>query len=130
MLGRGKPSVCGQVLDGASKVAPSVSPGCWTAKNRGPVVVRPASGPQASAPFRHGEELLARRPRRGPSTGTRKMPSLDPSTLPSVEIQRLPSESNATLSGQLIGLTLGLVEAAEPRLGRSRVAAHEHQVPA
>src|SRR5918999_618690 len=101
--GLGKRSVCGQVLDGLSNVASSVSPGCWTALK----TVLPSgviSGPQVSAPTGTVRNCCTW-PRCGPSTGQEYMPSLEPRELPSVEIHRLPAGSKATLSGQEIGLT-------------------------
>ena len=63
--------------------------------------------PAASAPNGTVRNCLTS-PRSGPATGTRKRPSFEPSALPSVEIHRLPTASNATLSGQVIGLTFAL----------------------
>ena len=98
--------MCGQVEAWSSNVAPSISPGCCTAKNS-ERLRSVMSGPHASAP-RGIVTNCCTWPRSEPTTGTRKMPSLEPSTLPSVEIHRLPAESKATLSGQLIGLTWAL----------------------
>src|SRR5690606_38964116 len=95
--------VCGHVLAGDSKLAPSTSPGCWTA-TRTDCWSSVTSGPQVSAPSGTVRNCWTW-PRDGPSTGTRKSPSLEPSALPSVETHRLPTASKATLSGQLIGLT-------------------------
>src|SRR5690606_30503577 len=86
-----------------STLAPSTSPGCWTATN----TLVPSSrivGPQVSAPIGTVRNCLTF-PRSGPSTGTENSPSFEPRALPSVEIHRLPSVSNATLSGHEIGLT-------------------------
>ena len=101
--GRGNRSVCGQVETGSSNVAPSASPGCCTAAN----TLSPSaeiSGPHVSAAVGTVRNWRTF-PRSGPRVGTAKSPSLDPSTLPSDEIHRLPAPSNATLSGQEIGLT-------------------------
>src|SRR5699024_7745103 len=94
----------GQGEAGFSIEAVSDSPGCWSLTR-----ARSAntSGPQASAPTVMARSSLVS-PRFGPETDTEYRPSLKPSELPSVETHSPPDGSNATLSGQEIGLTLDL----------------------
>src|SRR5262245_30794602 len=94
----------GQWDSGLSALAPSSSPGCWTDTS---TKSSATTGPQVSAPWGTVRNCLTC-PRSRPSTGTANRPSLCDSALPSVEIHRLPLLSNATLSGQEMGLTCDL----------------------
>ena len=88
------------------------------------------TGPQVSAPLRHGEELLElTAPVTAVSDAEEAVVGAE-LALPSVEIHRLPCGSKATLSGQEIGLTWSFGKPREVGVRVLRVAADQQQPPA